>query len=56
MAINIKPSHEGRLREATGTPSGQNIPLKELMQAKRSKNPARRKQATFAVNARKWQH
>ncbi len=49
MAL-IKKSHVGLLHKALGIPQGEKIPLKSLMQAKRSSSPAERKQATFAVN------
>lgn len=52
----IKPSHKGLLHKDTGTKEGANIPLSSLMQAKRSKDPAVRKRATFALNARHWRH
>jgi len=55
-APSIKPSHKGRLHKALGVKKGAKIPLAKLQAAKRSKNPARRRQATFALNARKWKH
>ncbi len=54
MAIDIKPSHKGRLHENLGIPQGQPIPLSSLAKAKKSKSPAVRKQATFAENAKQW--
>ena len=54
MAINIKPSHRGLLHKDLGVKKGKKIPLSELMEAKKSSNPAERKRATFAVNARGW--
>ena len=56
MAISIKPSHKGLLHEDLGVKSGTKIPLSRLMKAKNSKDPAVRRRATFAVNARKWNH
>lgn len=54
MAIEIKPENKGKLHKKLGVPEGEKIPLSKLEAAKRSSNPATRKQATFAVNARKW--
>jgi hypothetical protein len=54
MAINIKPSHRGLLHKDLGVKKGKKIPLSELMEAKKSSNPAERKRATFAANARRW--
>lgn len=56
MTIHIKPSHEGRLHEATGTPTGQKIPLAAEEEKKAHGTPHERKEATFAINARKWHH
>lgn len=53
-SIHIKPANKGKLRKATGTKKGQNIPVSKLQQLKHSSNPATRKRATFALNARKW--
>ena len=49
--IHIKPSHEGRLHDKLGVPEGKPIPAKKLAEAKKSPDPATRKQATFAENA-----
>lgn len=54
--INIKPSHEGRLHKALGVPEGQPIPAAKLQAAKNSSDPALRKQATFAINAKGFNH
>ena len=48
----IKKSHVGELHRNLGIPEGEKIPLKALMQAKKSSSPAVRKRATFAVNFR----
>ncbi len=50
MATMIKPSHRGLLHEKLGIPEGNKIPLGRLMAAKKSKSPALRKEANFAVN------
>lgn len=52
--IRIKPSHEGKLHKALGVPAGQKIPVAKLETAAHSKSPALRKQAQFALNARKF--
>lgn len=54
--IHIKKSHEGRLRGATGTKEGAKVPLKKEESLKAHGTPAERKQANFAINARKWHH
>lgn len=56
MAIKIKPSHKGLLHKDTGTPAGKKIPAAKVAAAKNSSDPAVRKRATFAANARKWNH
>ncbi len=52
----IKASHRGRLRRALGAKKGEKIPVAKLREAKRSGGPALKKEATFALNARKWRH
>lgn len=52
--IYIKPANRGKLRKSTGTKKGAKIPVSKLQKLKKSKNPATRKRATFAMNARKW--
>ncbi len=56
MSIHIKASHRGRLHKALHVPEGQKIPMGKLIEAAKSKNPARKSQAVFALNARKWNH
>jgi len=56
MAINIKPSHEGRLHRALHIAAGKPIPERRLQQAEHSRDPAIRREAVFAENARKWDH
>ena len=46
----IKPSHVGLLHKSLGIPMGQPIPLRALMQAKKSTDPTKRKRAQFAIN------
>lgn len=54
--IHIKPSHEGLLHEKLHIPEGQKIPVSALMQAKHAKSQAERQEATFALNARHFNH
>jgi hypothetical protein len=56
MSINIKPSHEGKFHDWTGTPQGKEIPMSKIKQGERSPDPAVRKEAHFADNARHWNH
>lgn len=56
MAIRIKKSHEGKLHRALGVPAGQTIPLGKIERAAHSKSPSLRKEAQFALNARKFKH
>lgn len=52
--IKIKASRKGLLHKKLGVPQGKGIPLSSLLRAKHSSSPAMRKEANFAVNARKW--
>ena len=54
--IHIKPSHAGLLHEDLGVPQGQKIPASKVAKATRSSNPAVRKRAVFAQNAKGWSH
>lgn len=54
--IHIKPSHKGLLHKDTGTPEGERIPEKKLAKAEDSSDPAERKRAVFAANAKHWNH
>ena len=54
--IDIKPKNKGKLHKELGVPAGKKIPAAALAHAKNSKNPAERKRATFAENAKKWNH
>lgn len=55
MAININPANKGKLRKKLGVKKGEKIPAEKLAKAKKSKSPALRKEANFALNARKWE-
>lgn len=50
----IKPSHVGKLHDDLGVPQGKKIGLKALAGAAKSKDPAVRKRAVFAENAKSW--
>lgn len=52
--MEIKPSHKGLLHKKLGISQSKGIPLKDLMMAKHSSSGSERKEATFAINARKW--
>ena len=52
--IHIKASHKGLLHKDLGVPAGSPIPAAKLAKAKNSSNPAVRKRATFAQNAKGW--
>lgn len=54
MAIEIKPSRRGLLHKKLGIAQGSKIPLARLLKAKNSGSSAMRKEANFAINARKW--
>jgi len=56
VAIDINPAHKGMLHRETHTKAGQKISLSRLMGAKHSADPAERRRATFALNARSWNH
>jgi hypothetical protein len=52
--IKIKPSEKGSFRKITKTPKGQKIPMAKIKSEENSSDPAVRKKAQFADNARKW--
>lgn len=54
--IHIKKSKQGALRAHTGTPKGKNIPVSTLRYLAKHGTPERRKQAQFALNARRWKN
>lgn len=56
MSINIKPSHEGRLHKVLGVAAGKSLPAGKVAAAKNSDNADIRKMATFAQNAKTWNH
>lgn len=54
MTISIKPSRKGLLHKKMGVPADKPIPVAKLEAAKKSSSPALRKEANFALNAKKW--
>lgn len=54
QSININPEHKGLLHRDTNTPSDQPISEKKLQVAKHSEDPAVRRRANFAENAKHW--
>jgi len=52
--IKIKPSRKGLLHRKLGVPQGKKIPLSAMLRAKHSPSAALRKEANFAINARRW--
>lgn len=56
MSINIKPSHKNLLHKDLHVKAGKHLTLKQEEKAAHSKNPAERKRAQFAINARHFHH
>jgi oligoendopeptidase F len=54
--IHIKAANKGKLHRDLGVAQGKKLTAAELSKAKHSSNPAERKRATFAQNARGWKH
>jgi len=54
--IDIKASHKGLLHKNLGKQPGAKLSAADLEKAKHSSSPAERKRATFALNARSWNH
>lgn len=54
--IKIKPSHKGLLHKDLGVAKDKPIPAKKLEKAEHSSNPAVKKRAVFAENAKDWSH
>lgn len=52
--IHIKKSHKGMLHEDLGIPQGKPIPTSALATALHSSDPAEKKRAVFAQNAKSW--
>lgn len=56
MAIHIKKSHKGLLHQDLGVPQGEPIPEAKIAAAEHSEDPAVRKRAVFAENAKHFHH
>ena len=54
LQAGIKISHPGKFHEWAGVPQGREIPISKIKQGEQSPDPAVRKMAQFADNARKW--
>jgi len=54
--INIKKTHEGLLHKDLNVPVGQPIPAEKEEKALHSSDPALRKRAQFAENAKHFHH
>lgn len=52
--MKIKIKHPGQLHRDLGVKQGEKIPAAKLQAAKHSSNPAVRKRANFAFNAKSW--
>lgn len=52
--IHIKPAHKGMLHADLGVPADKPIPAGKLDAAANSSDPAERKRAVFAQNAKGW--
>lgn len=52
----IKPSEKGTLHTALGVAKDKKIPAGKLEKAEHSTDPALKKKAVFAANAKKWHH
>lgn len=55
-AISINPAHKGMLHADLGVPQGEPIPAAKLNKAAHSKDPAVKKRAVFAENAKSFDH
>lgn len=54
--IHINPAHKGLLHEKLHVPQGKQIPDAALRRAAHSSSPSLRKEAQFALNAKKFDH
>lgn len=54
--IHIKKSHAGMLHRELGVSPKKKLTARELEKAAHSKDPAERKRAQFAINAKKFKH
>ena len=56
FAINIKPSKKGSFTKYCKSKGYDGVTAQCIAEGKKSSNPATRKKATFAGNARGWNH
>ena len=60
MAIHINPAHRGALHADLGVPPDKKISISDLMaakkRAKKTGDTSLMRRATFAENARSWNH
>lgn len=56
MSLSIHIKRPGQLHRDLGVKQGEKIPAYKLAAAKNSKDPVVRKRASFAFNAKKWNH
>lgn len=54
--MEINPSHKGLLHKDLGVKQGAPIPEKKLEKGLHSNDPAEKKRAVFAENAKHWNH
>ncbi len=54
--IKIKPANKGKLHAKLGVPQDKPIPAAKIEKAEQSASPALRKEATFAENAKHFDH
>ena len=54
--IHINPAHKGLLHKNLGVAADSPIPESKLESAENSSDPAVRKRAVFAENAKHWHH
>lgn len=60
MAIEINPANKGKLHRRMGIAAGRKISIGDLMEekgkARKTHDTALMREATFALNARRWHH
>jgi len=54
--LDLSGLKKGKLHKALHVAAGHLISIKKEEKAMKSKNPTLRKEAQFAMNARKWNH
>lgn len=56
MSIHINPAHKGLLHKDLGVKQDHKLTEAEIQRGKHSEDPAVRRRATFAENAKHWHH